>query len=189
MGLESIRRRESIDLAHRAEFLRDELLPDLEARIDEARAADEPDEDPDELEGLRKRLAKQAHDCERVVEALDGDGEFVLQELMTKETGLLQDDVAEQAVDIDQRREEVEVTPKEGYHRNRTLQLSIVEWPDEMETYRDRGLGREVIDLSYMPDIIADYLFECATELNDAGSVDEVGNSLSHYGVTTSDDA
>lgn len=197
MGLESIRRRESIDLDHRAAFLREDLLPDLDARIDEAeqqqeRADDDdvepPAESPQELEGLRKRLAKQADDCERVVDALDGDGVFVIQELMADQTGLLQDDVAEQSVDIDQRTESVDVTPKEGFHRNRTLQLAVVESPDEMKTVYDRELGREVIDLTYMPDIIADYLFECVTELNDAGTVDGVGNSLSHYGVTTSDE-
>ena len=192
MGLDSIRRRESIDLAARAEFLRDELIPDLDARIREAEeqaadeGADDPDDDPEELRDLRERLEKQATDCERVTEALGGDGEFVIQELMADETGLLQDDVAEQAVEIDQRTESMDVVPKQGYHRNRALQLSITEYPDEMDTIHDREIGRRVVDLSYMPDVIADYLFDCVTALNDAGSVDEVGNSLSSYGVTSS---
>lgn len=199
MGLEDIRRRESIDLEERAAFLREDLLPDLEFEIEEAREqaqaaaqdndADPPTNDPDELENTYKLLEKQASDCERVVEALGGDGEFVIRELMADETGLLKDDVAEQAVDVDQRTETMDVTPKQGYQRNRTLQLAIVEWPDQMNTVRDRELGREVVDLSFMPDVIADYLYECVTELNDAGTVEEVGNSLKHYGVTSSDES
>ena len=200
MGLEDIRRRESIDLAARAEFIRDELLPDLDAEIEaaeeqqakyEAAGDDEdvapPENPPQELRDTRNLLAKQADDCERVVDALGGDGEFVITELMADQTGLLKDDVAEQAVDVDERRQSVDVTPKEGFHRNRTLQLAIVDWPAGMDTTMDRELGRQVVDLSYMPDVIADYLYECVTSLNDAGSLDEVGNSLKHYGVTTSD--
>lgn len=185
--LAGIRKQTTVDLAERATFLRDELLPELAERIAAAEDADDPPDAPAELRDLRDRLAGQAGACERVTDALGG-GEFTVQELMTKETALLTDDVTAQSVDVDYEREEVSGTPKQGYHKVRTLELSLVDAPDAMPSKRDRDLGREVYAVGDLPDLVTDHLFEIATQLNDAEEVDGVGNSLSFYGVTTSAD-
>lgn len=188
MGLEDIRRRETIDLAERARELREDLIPAVEGRIDEAAQADEDDEaddpkyPPEEYRDLRDRLEGQADACERVVDALDGDGAFTIQELMAAETSMLQDDVAEQSLDVDFERQRMDGTPKEGYHRIRTLEVSVVDAPAAMDTRHDPDLGREVYQVGLLPDHVAQYLYECVTALNDAGEVDDVGN-LSDYGV------
>lgn len=183
--LDDIRLREVIDLEARADTVRSELVPELDDRIEAAEDADDPEDDPDELRDLKETLEGQAKACERVVDALGG-GEFVIQELMTAETGVLTDDVAEKQFDVDHERERVDATPKQGYHKNRTLELSIVDAPGEMEMSHDREIGREVYAVGKLPDTVADYLYECVTQLNDAGECDSVGN-LSSYGVTSTD--
>lgn len=179
MSLDDIRLTETIDLAQRVQYLREDRLPNAEARIEEAehQAADEDADDPDptpgELRDLKERLAGQADAMQRVVDAL-GDGRFTIQELMTAETALLQDDVAERAIDVDYEREQVNGSPKEGYHKVRTLQLSIVEAPDRMDAEMDRDLGREVYQVGKLPDLVSDYLYQCVTALNESGSVEGV---------------
>lgn len=188
MSLDDIRLRETIDLTERAAEIREEFIPELDERIDEAAAAaddgdaPDPQQDPDELQATRERLEGQAKACDRVVNALDGDGAFIIQELMTSETAMLTDDVSQQSIDVDYERQQVNGVPKEGYHKVRTLELSIVDGPDAMETRTDRELGREVYAVGKLPDHVSDYLYECAMALNDAGAVDGVGN-LSDYGV------
>lgn len=192
MSLDDIRRRETIDLATRVQELRDDLIPDLAARIDEAevQAADDdtvdPDPTPQEYRDLRDRLRGQADACERVVDAFDGDGEFVIQELMAAEVALLQDDVAEQSLDVDFQRERMDGVPKEGYHRIRTLELAVVEAPAAIPTERDPDLGRPVYQIGQLPDQPVEYLYNCVTALNDTGEVEGVGN-LSDYGVPSAD--
>lgn len=190
MSLDDIRLRETIDLDARIAELHDDHIPELEERIADAEAAQDEDEseaadDADELRDVRDRLEGQAKACERVVDALDG-GVFTIQELLTAETALLTDDVSEQSIDVDYERQEMHGTPKEGYHKVRTLELSIVDAPDTMETRPDRDLGREVYAVGKLPDHVSDYLYQCVLALNDAGEVDGVGN-LSDYGVTTTD--
>lgn len=187
MSLEDIRLTQSIDLVYRAEYVREELLPDLDDAIEAAEQADDPADDPDDLRTLRDRLKGQAKACERVADALDSPEEcvFVIQELLTSETALLQDDVAEQSVHMDFEREEMSGTPKRGFGKVRMLQLSIIDAPDEMDAVHDHDLGREVYEVGMLPDTVADWLYECASEFNDTGEleVDEVGN-LSSFGVT-----
>lgn len=184
-GLSDIRRREEIDLADRAAEIREELLPELDDRIAAAEEAADPEHAPEELRGLRTRLETQAEQADRVIEALAG-GSFVIRELLTAETARLQDDVAAEQFDIDFEREEVDGSMKDGYHKVRTLELAVEEAPEAMESYRDPEFG-EVYQVGLLPDLIADYLFECVTSLNDAGEVDGVGN-LSHYGVQSAGD-
>lgn len=187
MSLDDIRLRETIDLQDRVAEVREDIIPELEERIDDAEDAKndgespEPDPSPGDLRDLRDRLDGQAKACERVVEALDG-GAFVIQELMTTETAILTDDVSEQSIDVDYERQQVSGAPKEGYHKVRTLELSLVEAPEAMETRMDREIGREIYTVGKLPDHVSDYLYQCVLALNDAGEVDGVGN-LSDYGV------
>lgn len=192
MSLDDIRLRETIDLAERVQYLREDRIPKAEARIADAeeQAADEdadaPDPTPEELRDLRDRLAGQADAMQRVVDAL-GDGRFTIQELMTAETSLLQDDVAERAIDVDYDRQQVSGTPKEGYHRVRTLQLSLVEAPDRMDAQMDRDLGREVYQVGKLPDLVSDYLYQCVTSLNESGDIDGVGDFSRYLGESDAD--
>jgi hypothetical protein len=120
------------------------------------------------------------------VAALGGDGAFVIQELMTTETAILTDDVSEESIDVDYEREQVSGAPKQGYHKGRTLELAIIEAPDEMETRSDLELDREIYNVGKLPDHVSDYLYKCVVALNDAGEVSGVGN-LSSYGLTNAD--
>lgn len=189
MSLDDIRLREELDLEERVDDLQNDIIPELDHRIEAAEAqqadgsADDPEQSAETLRNFRETLQGKARACERVNDALDDDAVFVLQELMTQETSLLTDDVSERSVDVDYEREEVSGSPKQGYHKVRTLELAVVDGPDDMETKQDRKLGREVYCIGKLPDHVTDYLYECAVALNDAGSVDGVGN-LSGYGVT-----
>lgn len=188
MSLDDICLRETIDLAARADEIRNEMLPELAEKVKEAEEqaededADDPDPTSDELRDVRDRLEGQAKACERVVDALDGDGAFVIQELMTAETAKLTDDVSEQSIDVDYEREVVSGAPKQGYHKVRTLELAVIDAPEEMDARPDRDLGREIYCVGKLPDLVSDYLYEAVVALNDAGEVDDVGN-LSSYGV------
>lgn len=190
MTLEDIRLKESIDLVERARAIRDDLIPELDSRITEAEAAiedddaDDPEHDPRNLRDLKDTLTGQARACDRVADALDAPDEcvFVLQELMTSETALLTDNVSEQSLDVDVETEEVDATIKQGYHKVRTLELSIVDAPAEMPSRFDNEVGREVYLVGDLPDHVTNYLYKCELALNDAGEVDGVGN-LSTYGV------
>lgn len=210
MGLDEIRLKEAVDLRDRIADIRgdDGLLADLDEKL--AAHADENADDPAEserqLRDLTDRLEGQAKACERVLRGLcpehsydpevhdahpcpgvdceAAEGVFVLQELMTAETGLLQDDVSERSVDVDVQRQEATASPKQGYHRIRTLQLAMVDAPAEMDTRQDAKLGREVYQVGDLPDLVSDYLYECAVALNETGELEGVGN-LSSYGVET----
>lgn len=188
MGLDDLRLRETIDLEKRATAIREDLVPDLESRIDQAEAAlededaDDPEQSPDQLRDLRDTLEGQAKACERVIDALDGDGTFTIQELMTAETAMLTDDVSEASLEIDAQRQEVTGTPQQGYHKVRTLHLAVTDAPDGMPSTEDSKFGREVYQVGHLPDHVTDYLYDCVVELNDVGEVAEAGN-LSSYGV------
>lgn len=188
MSLDDIRLQEEIDLAERRNVIHTELIPELEDLIAAAEEAEDDEDAPApenssvELRDLRDRLEGQAAACERVEDALGGSV-FVIQELMTSETAILTDDVSERSVDVDYEREEVSGSPKQGYHKIRTLELSVVDAPGTMETSMDRELGREVYCVGKLPDLVSDYLYECAMTLNDAGEIEDVGN-LSSYGLS-----
>lgn len=184
MSLDDIRLTETIDLNARVSEIRETLLPELDEKITAAEDAEDPDPTPDELEAVRDRLQGQAGACERVIGALDGDGGFVIQELMTAETALLTDDVSERSIDVDYEREEVSGAPKQGYHKVRTLELAVVDAPSGMDAQHDRELGRDVYRVGKLPDLVSDYLYEAVVSLNDTGDVSEVGN-CSSYGIPT----
>jgi len=187
MGLENIRLREEIDLEARAAEIRDDLIPELEDRIELAEEAEDPEKAPEQLRSTRDMLKNKANACDRVVEALNGDGVFVLQELMTSESAYLTDDISHETVDIDVDAQQVNATVKKGYRKVRTLELAIAEWPDEMETEVDRELNREVPQVGLLPDLISDYLYDLVLSLNDTGNTEGVGN-LSSYGVPSADE-
>lgn len=112
------------------------------------------------------------------------DGVFVISALNKGESAQLQDDVIEASVDYDLRRESGSASPKEGFHQTRLIELSVVNWPDEMDTRVDPTLGdREVIEAKYLPDAVADYFYQAITQFNDANTVEGVGN-LSDLGLT-----
>lgn len=188
--LADLRLRESIDLRNRIETVNKELLPELTERIEACRDPDEeplhPDDDAQDLEATKKTLEGQATACERVVEAFDGDPVFTLQELMTAETALLTDDVTQESVNVDYERQQASGAPKQGYHKVRTLELALVDAPEGMPTTHDGELGRDIYRVGDLPDHVTDYLYQCATSLNDAQTVEGVGN-LSDYGVTSID--
>jgi len=168
---------------------------------------EDPPADPDELRDLRDRLEGQAGAFERTIQGLcprherdasadehpcpgseceHADATFVIQELMTAETSFLTDDVSKQELDVDIENESVDATPQQGYHKVRTLQLALAEWPDEMETEYDRELNEEVVRAGQFPDHVSDYLYDLVIALNDAGETEGIGN-LSHYRVPSAD--
>lgn len=185
--LADLRLRETVDLADRAREVRENLLPELDRRIDAAEDPDgeplHPDDDARDLRELRETLAGQATACERVVEAFGGESAaFTLRELMAGETARLTDDVAQQAIDVDFERQTASGAPKEGYHKLRTLELSVTDAPEGMPTRRDPEIGGEVYEVKHLPDHVVDYLYRFVVALNDAQSVEGVGD-FSDYGL------
>lgn len=216
MDTDYLRRREVIDLADRARDLRDNLIPDLEERIEAAESqadrarddedADPPEHTPGELRNLRDRLKGQAIDFDRTIKALcpahefdptvhddhpchgveceHAETAFTIEDLLTDKSAMLEDDVGEKAVEIDLNTQQGKASPKEGYHKTRTLELAIVDAPAELGTHTDQKTGGEAYNVGDLPENVSTYLYECATALMDLGEVDGVGN-LQHYGVSS----
>lgn len=163
-------RKTTISMRDRADEIRTQEIAPREAELDEvleeAEAYDDPWDIPDELEARHqrlkeslKRLRGEASTLDHYADEWAGD-EFVIRELSVGGVGMIQDDVAE-ASGADMRGGG---TPKQGYARQRTLEVGIVESPagaPEIENIADK---------------VADWLFDCIDEFNSTGEV-RLGNS------------